>query len=139
VPPTLHTRRPGQEDGFTLIELLVVILIVGILAAIALPVFLHQQEKAQDAGAKADARNAVSLIESCFTTTQDYTACPNNESPLATGVVFSPVSAQGGYSVEQTSKSNTTFTISKSGSTITRTCAPVGNGCHTADADGNQW
>ena len=139
MPPTTQNARLGREDGFTLIELLVVILIVGILAAIALPVFLHQQEKAQDAGAKADARNAVSQIESCYTSTQDYTSCPNTESPLATGVVYSPVSAQGGFSVQQTSKSSTTYTISKAGSTITRTCSPIGNGCHTADADGNQW
>ena len=68
-------ERAQDEKGFTLIELLVVILIIGILAAIALPAFLGQRQKGQDSAAKSDARNMVSHMESCFTDNETYAGC----------------------------------------------------------------
>ena len=72
---TPHLGAVRDERGFTLIELLVVILIIGVLAAIALPAFLNQQSKAQDASAKSDARTLYTHVEMCFAEKGDYTKC----------------------------------------------------------------
>jgi type IV pilus assembly protein PilA len=69
----LHKMQEENEEGFTLIELLVVIIIIGILAAIAIPVFLNQRQKGYDAGIKSDLRNAATAEETYLTDNGAYT------------------------------------------------------------------
>jgi type IV pilus assembly protein PilA len=131
--------RINEEKGFTLIELLVVILIIGILAAIALPAFLGQQQKGEDADAKSNARNTVSQVESCYANEQDYAKCndatelPNTGLDIGGTITITPAAGgppSRGFTIDATSKSGTKFTIVKDPATgkVTRKCDNGGKG-----------
>ena len=70
----LQKSMKEKDQGFTLIELLVVVIIIGILAAIAIPVFLNQRKKGWDAAVKSDLKNAATAEETYLTEAGVYTS-----------------------------------------------------------------
>lgn len=78
-----------NQQGFTLIEILVVLLILGVLAAIAIPVFTGQSEAAKDTEAKQLASNLEKHVESCFVEERSYARCDSaGELGSKTGLTF---------------------------------------------------
>jgi type IV pilus assembly protein PilA len=142
----MFRHRAQEESGFTLIELLVVILIIGILAAIAIPSFLNQRSKGNDAEAKSTAVTAAEAMETCATDNNgSYTNC--SKASLVSieptlndaGARLAVTPGANNYEIVVTSNRDNnaaTFSLSRSSSGSTgRTCTTTGvdkGGCSGA-------
>ncbi len=98
----IRKAQEENEGGFTLIELLVVIIIIGILAAIAIPVFLNQRKKAVDASIKSDLRTAATALETYFTDNQAYNAATTQNPKFSQNNVISVAVTTTGYCLRGT-------------------------------------
>lgn len=134
-----------REAGFTLIELLVVMLILGILAAIALPAFFNQKDKAGDAKAKETAHSAQVAMETCFTDKGTYEGCDITAlvaiEPTLSGAPVT-LTAQSGtdYNIEvESDTEGQTFSVINDNGSLTYPCTEGGKGGCPETGTPDEW
>jgi len=141
-------ERTRGEGGFTLVELLVVMLILGLLAAIAIPSFFNQRDKARDADAKAAARTAQTAIETYATDNNgSYANADKNDLIRIEGTLsevantLAVTSDDSTYTVAVTSDTGNVFKISRGANgTTSLTCDDGSGGTGKAGCpEGGNW
>ena len=119
-------RAKKQDEGFTLIELLVVVVIIGVLVAIAVPVYLNYRQGAADKSAQSDVRGAISAIEQYYT--DNGNAYPASTAGDNSGATPVPNITVGSQKITLSDKTRLYYALGASPSTTYKICATNAGG-----------
>lgn len=140
--------RDDRDAGFTLIELLVVVAIIGILAAIAIPVFLSQRNSARDASVKSDLNSIAKVMETLYVTNNAYpttsaviTSTTQGNAKISPGNAINVVVAASGANSFKVYgcnlESGVTYTYDSAGGGLLTTSTPGGCAAKSTTAAGD--
>jgi len=142
-------KRAEEEMGFSLVELLVVILIVGVLAAIAIPLFLNQTAKADDASAESQLNTAATVMQACADHNNgSYTSCtlaqiqadePSLSDTEATALSATRQSLNGYTLISSVVATGDVFTLTENNGVESRTCTSAQTAPTKGRCDSGTW
>jgi len=105
----MREKRVGGDHGFTLIELLVVVVIIGVLVAIAIPVYLNYRKGAENRAAQSDVRSAITAVEQCYA--DNNNVYPANQGPVVGPAQLTLACASGNQTINISPGNSMTYTL----------------------------